>query len=287
MTKTKNTVTSLRKSDSASRSDFYKVDVKSIKVDWDSNPRQDYVEEDFQELKESIRENGIKQPISVYVDKMDGTIHLAHGFRRMKATLQLIEEGVEIEKVPCIEVPNNSEQILFDHITLNSGCKLSQVETAYALHKLYIMMGGEGSVPQIAKRTGMAIQKVYNLINFHKEASHMTKDLVKSRKLSMTVAQQIVKQVPGTERQNQTLDRALAKMKEDESKRILPSHLPEIKLQHKVNTNALLKEVVTKLAMEDIQTIEVKDLFEMVKLLETGSPSADDLYNTIVSKELS
>src|SRR5690606_41041461 len=105
--------------DIAKRTDLFNIDPRLIKVDWDSNPREDYGDEDFEELKESIRSNGVEMPLLVFIDKVSNEIALAHGFRRMKAISQLIEEGVEITSVPIKNIPNNLETILAYHLTLN------------------------------------------------------------------------------------------------------------------------------------------------------------------------
>lgn len=269
----------LRQTGLASRTDAYYMNPLDIKVDFESNPRKDYNEEDFSELKANIKENGIQVPISVYVDKSDGSVNLAHGFRRMKATLELISEGVNIEKVLVTTVTHNEEDILLNHLTLNSGLKLTDLETAYTLNKLSNMMGG--NIAEIARRTGMKYNKVVNLINFHKESSHYTKELVEDKKISMTVAQQLAKQVAGTERQNKILEKAIKRMEEDGRSKIAPADLPDVKLQHRTNHLNLFKETVTKLAMEEVESVSVSDLFTMIKAMENGESSSDALFELI------
>lgn len=193
-----------KETNDVSRNDAYTVNPRVIKVDWESNPRKDYgSDEEFNELMDSIKLEGVKMPITGYVSA-DGSVILTHGFRRMKAVLALIEQGVDIVGVPFRVGTANMESILLDHLTLNSGKPLSDIEIAETLVSLMNFMGRE-DYSALAKRVGMNYQKVYRLVNFAKNASSQVKDAVLSGVLSITAAIELVSNSESTIDQNATI----------------------------------------------------------------------------------
>lgn len=178
-------------SENVSRNDSYVVNPLVIKVDWDSNPRKDYgSDEEFNELCESIKSEGVKMPVTGYVSA-DGEVVLTHGFRRMKAVLSLIEQGVEITGIPFRTGTANMENILLDHLVLNNGKPLTDIEIAETLSTLMNLMGRE-DYTTLAKKVGMPYQKVYRLVNFSKNASSQVKDAVLAGQMSITAAIELV-----------------------------------------------------------------------------------------------
>jgi len=175
------------------RTDLFKINPKNIIINWNDNPRNDYgTKEDFQDFKNSIKSEGIKSPI--YLTKVGEDYVLTHGFRRMRATLELISEGVDIKEVPFLKVKNNKEQILFDHMTLNSGKALTDLEKSETLLQLK-KYGYEPT--ELAKKTGIAYQKVINLLKFCEEATKEVKEAVRTGRASMTAGIEVVRQSRG------------------------------------------------------------------------------------------
>ena len=188
------------------RTDVFKINPIDLFIDWASNPRSDYGEkEEWQEFKNQIKIDGVKQPVYVAWDDEKGYI-LTHGFRRMKAVTELIAEGVDILLVPCFKVKNNQEQILLDHIVLNSGKELTDLEKSETL----ILLQKYGYEPkELAEKTGISLAKVKILLNFAAEASKTVKTSVKEGKMSFTAATTVVRESKGNvDKQNEVIEKA-------------------------------------------------------------------------------
>lgn len=207
-TKSKNATLRNLAKDSAqvSRNDSYTIDPRTIVIDWKENPREDYgTEEQQAELKESIKLSGVLQ--SVYVYTKGTEVRLAHGFRRMKAVMALIEEGVAIEKIPVTQMEANEEAHLIAHFALNTGKPMTDLEVGNTLNRLAKLMGKD-NFAEISRRTGIDYQKVVKLINFVREASTQVKDAVAAREISLSAAAAVVSNTDSVAEQNETLAKA-------------------------------------------------------------------------------
>lgn len=119
------------------KNNYYKVDPRSIVVVENFNSRIDFA---IDELKESIKLNGVKNPISVIPFKEeDGTekYRLVDGERRYRAVMSLLEEGVDIKRVPCLFLSKSlkPEELLMEQILRNEGKRFSEYEYAIAFRK--------------------------------------------------------------------------------------------------------------------------------------------------------
>jgi ParB/RepB/Spo0J family partition protein len=114
------------------RSDLLHLDARAINVVEGFNVRQDYG--DIQELANSIKENGVRNPLRGYKDK--GAYHLTDGHRRLQAVMLLVEQGTEI-RVPFITEKNPSEEKrIIDMYICNDGKKLTPLEEADIVTRL-------------------------------------------------------------------------------------------------------------------------------------------------------
>lgn len=116
------------------RGDVYKIDPKIIHRKESFNKRLSMVGID--ELAESIRQNGVREPLKVYLE--DGKVFLAQGYRRMKAIDKLLSEGHEVKTVPCIaEGKYSSEETrLVDQIICNDGVPFNMLEQGLVYKEL-------------------------------------------------------------------------------------------------------------------------------------------------------
>jgi ParB/RepB/Spo0J family partition protein len=131
------------------------IDPRIILVDDGQNPRNYNLPENrahLDELKKSIRENGVLIPLLVRYDAERKAAVTVDGECRLRATLELIAEGVEIATVPTVQVPGNNEvERLITAITANTGKPLSKWELGGAFQRLY----NKGLSPeQISARVG-------------------------------------------------------------------------------------------------------------------------------------
>ena len=147
-------VTRLRDLKTSAR-DQLMIDPRIILVDDNFNPRDYTLPENhahLDELKRSIRENGVLVPLLVRYDAARKAAVLNDGECRLRAVLELIAEGVEILTVPTIQVSggNESDRLLIA-ITANTGKPLSKWELGNAFQRLYRFGWDE---PKIATKTG-------------------------------------------------------------------------------------------------------------------------------------
>lgn len=138
--------------------DLFTIDPRAVTADSTKNLRFDYGnDEEWQQLKESIRENGVHVPIKV---KTNGATesgvplyNLVHGFRRLRAVMELISEGHDIVRIPAITVPiaYSENDALFDHFIDNSGKELNILERAEGFKRA---MDAGYTIAEIEKKIG-------------------------------------------------------------------------------------------------------------------------------------
>ena len=182
------------------RNDFFQVDPRQIVVNPGWNPRLNFAEE---ELKDSIIENGVLVPLRVKRNP-DDTIVLIDGERRLRATLRAIEEGHEINTVPCIfERPQISEsEAMFVTLVTNQGKPLDPTEEAEAFQRL---VNWGQTTGDIARRIGKSLEFVRQRLALV-DASPQVKAAVQQGRTAVKDAVKIVKQSGGNiEAQNQAL----------------------------------------------------------------------------------
>jgi ParB/RepB/Spo0J family partition protein len=134
--------------------DAYPFDPRLLKIDTAYNVRDlDAADEraDLDELKESIRANGVRVPLEVRL--VEEEVFVIAGHRRHKAVMELIAEGEPIKAVPVMPEPKNTtpEDRIVNLVISNSGKPLKPLEVAEVVRRLEVY--GWNHV-QIAKRLG-------------------------------------------------------------------------------------------------------------------------------------
>ena len=135
-------------------------------------PRQDYNEESLEELKASIKENGILQPILVRANK--GRIEVVAGERRLRAARALGLENVPV----VVKKLSDSEVLLIALIENIQRQDLNVIDEARAFDRLATEF--QMTHDQIAKSVGKDRATVSNTLRL--------------LKLPETIQQQIVKE---------------------------------------------------------------------------------------------
>lgn len=157
-------VTRLRDLKLSARDQFI-LDPKTIVVEDLFNPRDYRLAENQQhlnEIKASIRENGVRVPILVRYEPQSKKAVLVDGECRLRATLELIAEGVEIIGIPAIQSDgSNPAERLLTAIVCNTGKPLSKWESGAAFLRLRRFGWDDIS---ISKRTGNSIRFVTEAI---------------------------------------------------------------------------------------------------------------------------
>jgi ParB/RepB/Spo0J family partition protein len=145
--------------------DMFTVDPEVIVTEDKFNPRNYRLPENrahLDELKESIKANGVLVPLLVRFDTGTKTAILVDGECRLRAVRELIKEGAEIKGVPVIQVPGNNEaDRLLTAITANTGKPLSKWELGGAFRR-FVSYGWPHE--DIAAKTGYKVRFITEAI---------------------------------------------------------------------------------------------------------------------------
>lgn len=154
----KEEITRLRDLKTSAR-DQLMIDPRIIETDKNFNPRDYRLPENrahLDELKRSIKANGVINPLLIRFDAERKAAVLVDGECRLRATLELIKEGAEILTIPTIQVPGNNEaDRLLVAVTANTGKPLSKWELGGAFRRFHKY---GWSPDQIETKTGYALR---------------------------------------------------------------------------------------------------------------------------------
>lgn len=172
--------------------DMFAVPPSMIRVEEGHNPRDYRLPENrahLDELKRSIAQLGVLNPLWVRFDvPAEGekkTAILVDGECRLRAVLELIDEGTEILSVPVIQVEGKSEtERLLLAITANTGKPLSKWELGEAFRKLERF---GWSAVKISERTGYTPRFVGEAIELA-DAPEDVKELLSAQAVTPSLA---------------------------------------------------------------------------------------------------
>lgn len=165
-----------------------------IKIEKGFNPRLYTLRENREHLdalKLSIKEMGVRVPLLVRWDVGSEQAILIDGECRLRACLELIQEGVEIKSVPVMQEPagNEADRLLLA-ITTNTGKPLSMAESGAAFRRL----GAYGwELHEIATRTGHTVRYVKEALELS-DAPEEVKALVSSGAVTPALARKTLKE---------------------------------------------------------------------------------------------
>jgi len=182
-----------------SRKDYFYLDPTKIVVREGWNPRQEFDTLEDEELKLSIIENGVLEPLEV--KRTGDDIVLINGERRLRATLKAISEGNEISGIPCLIQRHtmSDTEAMFLALNTNTGKRLSPLEEADAFVRL---RNWNIPVSTIAKRMGKSAPFIYRRLLLI-DATPELKEEIKEKKISLTDAERVIKESDGSpEKQN-------------------------------------------------------------------------------------
>lgn len=172
-----------------SRADIYRIDPRHITVRQGWNPRTIFDTESMAELQASIREHGVIDPLLVKQDGPD--LVLIDGERRLRATLALIAEGVEILSVPALLGKSGNEaDLLTAALIANQNEPLTPLDEARAYQRL---IGYGWDIAMVAQKVGKSVSTVRNRLTLL-EATPEVLTAVDAGEVTQADAVRIVKQ---------------------------------------------------------------------------------------------
>jgi ParB family chromosome partitioning protein len=179
------------------KTDLYKIDPRNIVVVDGFNSRVDF---DLDALKDSIRENGVLNPVTVIKFKDDNgeeKYRLVDGERRYRSVMALLEEGVEIPRIPAICIPKmDDSELLLQQVVRNEGKPFNEYEYALACQK-FLQFGF--SKAEIAKKIGKNNGMITYYLN-HLDRDKRVQELLKEGKISGSEVRRIYRGHEGDEK---------------------------------------------------------------------------------------
>lgn len=165
------------------KSDIFRIDPRNIVVQEGFNSRTDFG--DIQELAEQIKQQGVLNPITVIPYKEeDGTekYKLVDGERRYRATMLLINAGVEIPRIPALFQPKalSQEEMLIQQLMRNEGKQFNEYELGIAYNK-FKKFGYTNA--EIAEKLGVKRWKV-DCFLAHLERDEKVQNLMKEGRIT-------------------------------------------------------------------------------------------------------
>ena len=137
-------------------------------------PRRQFDAEQLAELADSIRERGIKQPLTVRWDDEQQKYRVIDGGRRFQAAVQL-----GVEELPCWIQRTTGKELLIDQIVHNwQRAELSPTDMATALGRLRDEHGL--SQQEIARLTGKPKGEISKYLAINDYTGEKIKDLARA-----------------------------------------------------------------------------------------------------------
>jgi len=187
--------------------DLFSIDSRELTIIEEFNARVDYG--DMDSLVESIRENGVKEPLKGY--RKDGTWFVVNGHRRLRACGILNEEGVFL-KVPFVNDSDTKdvENATFSMLLCNDGLRLNPLEEADVIGRL---LGYKLNETEIAKKTGKSLVYISNLKRLQDSPARL-KNLITEGVISGTQALKILRETEDFESAIKVVENAMNYVKE-------------------------------------------------------------------------
>ena len=154
---------------------YFECDVEKISPN-KYQPRVYFDESGLKELSDSIRENGIIQPLIVTAGQGQGTYELVAGERRLRAS-----KIAGLKKVPVVVMDVDNEDTLLELALIENiqRTDLNPIEEAEAYHKLIQKFGY--TQEETAKRVGKKRSTISNMLRLLNLPDFVKQDLVEGQ----------------------------------------------------------------------------------------------------------
>jgi ParB/RepB/Spo0J family partition protein len=174
------------------RKDLFMLDPATIqkKDGWNVRESTDDLAAHVRWLADSIKEIGVQQPLTVYME--DDVVYVSDGHCRLDAANLAIAEGCELNAVPCrVEERYSSEaDRVLSMVVRNSGKPLTPLEKAEVYKRLHALGWDEKA---IAAKAGVSVPHVSSLLSLSAAPTEV-KDMVKAGKVAATTATKAIRE---------------------------------------------------------------------------------------------
>ena len=255
------------------RKDLLMLDPRLINVIPDFNDRVDYG--DMNELVESIRENGILQPVLGFMDNKRYFIKSGH--RRLRAAMTLIEQGEPI-LVPFSSGKKCSfEEMLIESFLSNDGKRFNAIEEASLVGKL-LKRGLKAT--DIATKLSRTTSHISNLAKLNSLPTKL-KNNIAAEAIASTLVLDIVRSTINLSVDE--LAEAIQKIIDDKSlggsnKKITRKDVD--KAIGKTNSFSAVKKALKLAAVRTIKE-ENRHLFDLLTKLNNGDYSLEEMIEQL------
>lgn len=175
---------------SVGRKDLFLLAPEDIheEAGWNVRNDNDGLQEHIRSLADSIKEIGVLQPLTVFLDNGKATV--TDGHCRLLAVKLAISEGADIKSVPVRteERYSNEADRVLSMLTRNSGRALTIPEQAEVVKRLLCFGWTEA---EVARKTGTSRQHVNTLVKYLASPSEI-QEMVKAGQVSATTAVKVV-----------------------------------------------------------------------------------------------
>ena len=228
-------------------------------------PRKEFDEQGLKELADSIRENGVFQPILVRKRKTGQGYELVAGERRLRASKLAGKDSI-----PAIVVDFNDKQMMEISLLENIQRKdLTPIEEAEAYDQLIRKLGY--TQDELAKRIGKSRSNVTNILRLLNLPGEVKK-LVNDGKLTYTQARALL----ATEDEERMIDLARQTVKEGlsvkELEKLCSEKKKKLNKKKEKKKDPFVADVIDRLQKKFGTKVEIKN-----KALSISYTDNDDL----------
>lgn len=253
------------------RKDVLMIDPRNLVIQDGFNVRVEMG--DLNELKNSIVENGVREPLRGYRSKEDSIkVVVTNGHRRYAAINIALESGVDIARVPIILEPRGytEEDRILDMVICNDGKRLTMFEEG-KVYKRLVNLGYQQN--EVAQKSGRSNTHVSNALTLTNVTKRVQNEIAKGEISDNTVLE-IVKSTSDETQQLQMIAGAIAQAQTTGKKKATASNVPGLKSKSPIK---ILWEVIENFQKQGVQNEKT----ELIESLMTGIKEKQSVENLI------
>jgi ParB/RepB/Spo0J family partition protein len=227
------------------RTDLFHMDPQKIVIRHGWNSRDFELPENqahVDQLAESIREVGVKEPLSGYHE--EGEFILTNGESRFRAILKLISEGHNVETVPVQPEPRHATEAehVLSQIIRNSGKPFTPIENA----RVFARLIGLGMTNRdIAAKVGMTPERVAQIAKLD-SVTPTVREHIKKGEITSTLVQRIQSKAKDANEVEEQVVEAIKTAQADGKKKATPKHAaPRKAIPKRANYKDLFLEMMS------------------------------------------